>query len=105
LATAFLQENKIAEGIEYFRDRLETIPREGQIFLAKLLYISGEVDEAFKAMKKAFYDESDEFAYLYLGKAFKSCSQFNEASNCFRKALELNPNSEAALLNLGSTIL
>lgn len=58
---------------------------------------SGECHKAISAIEKYLVDDkaADDTAYYAMGRLYWQLGEHAEAVNCYRRALELNPNSPA----------
>lgn len=70
---------------------------EALIALGKSCFLSSWYPEAIEAYKECIaVDASKVAAYYNLGVAFQALGKYRDARKAFLKALEINPNHEAA---------
>jgi tetratricopeptide (TPR) repeat protein len=63
LAVAFQNGNQAIEGAVYVGAKIGYLPREALIVFAKLIYSTGDVENAVAIMKKSFEIKSDEAVF------------------------------------------
>ena len=84
----------------WYRQAIEAVPREasGHIYLGGVLAKSGrltEAEAAHRAATKCIEGCRDE-AFLNLGLVLRAQERYEEAAECFERALELDPKYAAA---------
>ena len=67
-----------------------------------LLFEDGRCESAIENMKKFKTDMTDEIVYEILGNSFAGIPRVDLAEICFKKVLELNPNNQKAIRQLGT---
>ena len=82
--------------VDLFRQAIELAPEDprGYVALGSLLARRGRSDEALRALRRAVTcpDGEVEEAYCHLGLVLRSRGEYLEALECFRAALELDPD-------------
>jgi tetratricopeptide (TPR) repeat protein len=84
----------------WYRQAIEAVPREasGHIYLGGVLAKSGrlkEAEAAHRAATRCIEGCRDE-AFLNLGLVLRAQERYEEAAECFERALELDPKYAAA---------
>ena len=70
------------------------------------LYLNGEVTEAIGYFEEALkLDADNEEAYNRKGEALSNLGLFDEAAECFRRSLEIQPGNKLALLGQANMLL
>ena len=64
----------------------------------------GRVNDSYVALTEALRINGLFQAWINLGNTFKAMSRISDALKCYRKAIDLNPNSADVYLNLGNVL-
>ena len=105
LSSTFSKNKEVKEGIIYFENMIyqgKIKVAQAYFSLAMLLFEDGSFEEAIENMKKFRTDMTDEIAYDILGHSFVGIPRLDLAEICYKKVLELNPNNQKAIGQLGS---
>ena len=100
LGQLFREAGDYARSAEWHRKQVDEFPRDasGYICLGAVLAKSGQLAEAEKVHRRGTQCETgavDE-AYLNLGLVLRALQRYAEAAECFREAIRLDPNYDAA---------
>lgn len=101
------RENHPADSLEIYTQAAEiTQPASDDLKIVGLDYVLlNDYPDAIKWLEKAVaFDSKNKDAWYYLGRAYYTRSQLNEARNAFLKVLDLDPRNAKAENNLGLII-
>jgi len=104
LGTVLTKQDKIDEGIEYFKKALVIKPDylEAHTNLGNAYFKKGRLDEAIYEYKKALaINPNFAKAHTYLGTVYFKKGRLDEAISEHKQALTIDPNSAEAHTNLG----
>lgn len=108
LATAFAQESRLDQAVEYYREAQRIAPDEPEIGynLAVALSAQGHADEARALYERVVAMQPESAAARdNLGVLLAQAGRLDEAEAQFTEALRLDPKSASTLLNLGNLTL
>lgn len=93
------------ESLNYFNKALRLSPGNSQALygLGRVFYLKGDLDRSAQLIGRAI-DAGLNKAEVYndLGIVYSQIGKFFQAEQCFKKAMELNPDFEYAVVNLSS---
>ncbi|MBN2695656.1 tetratricopeptide repeat protein [bacterium] len=102
-----IQQKKTDQAIESLSKVLMLKPmhEEAAIYLADLFIQKNEGDGAIKVLKPFTTVTKNDKVFFYLGKAFYTKNDFEEAVKWFQKTLEINNNNSSVYGLLGDSLL
>jgi tetratricopeptide (TPR) repeat protein len=95
----------------HYRDALSASPRlvEARLRLGRILVLLNQTDEAIAELDHVSAETADPvvnyLAKLFLGEAHERAGRMDEAIECYRLAIELVPDGQAADVALGRALL
>jgi tetratricopeptide (TPR) repeat protein len=110
LGYALLKQGKLDEAVACFRKAIQIQPIFAQAYCqwSDTLAKQGKSKEAILSnagLLKTLHSQAESAElYYYLGKALAAGSQFGEASACFQKAREINPDLASAISDFIASI-
>jgi tetratricopeptide (TPR) repeat protein len=94
---------KLVEAAKWFRriqDRLDSYPKV-QYYIAKIKFLSGDLDGAMADVQKDMKDNGENDADLvFMAQVFEAKGELVDAENYYKRAQKLNPRSYEALVGL-----
>jgi cytochrome c-type biogenesis protein CcmH/NrfG len=100
--------NKVTgKRVQKLLQKLAENPRDTETLLAlgKLYFLGSQFDDAVKCYEAILEEDSqNSSAYYNLAVAFLAQKKTDEAKEAFQKALELDPNNEAAQKELAKLV-